>query len=70
MMPLEKWHYTEEVRSRYHTSNCKIKKQILDEFCAVCGYSRKHAIVLFNKGSVEVKKTPQVRSYITTHKSF
>ena len=36
--------YLETIRSRYRKSTRKQKSQILDEFCAVCGYERKYAI--------------------------
>ncbi len=44
MSPRSKREYTETVFLRYrHTSRCE-KKQILDEFCKILGYHRKHAI--------------------------
>ena len=36
--------YLETIRSRYRKSTKKQKSQILNEFCAVCGYERKYAI--------------------------
>lgn len=38
--------YLEKIRWRYTHSGKRAKGKILDEFCAVCGYSRKHAIKL------------------------
>jgi len=41
--------YLEAVWRRYKASDRRTKKQILDEFCAVCRYNRKYAIGLLNK---------------------
>jgi len=41
--------YLDKIRTRYHKCGKRAKKAILDEFCRVCGYSRKHAISLLNK---------------------
>lgn len=38
--------YLVEIRERYRNSSRSEKKKILDEFCAVCGYSRKYVIRL------------------------
>lgn len=44
-MPIElRRAYLEEIRFRYRNSTKKRKGKILDEFCQVCGYTRKHAI--------------------------
>lgn len=44
-MPIElKRAYLEEIRFRYRNSTKKLKGKILDEFCEVCKYTRKHAI--------------------------
>ena len=40
----EKKAYLNEIRLRYRKADKKLKAKILDEFCAVCGYHRKHAI--------------------------
>jgi hypothetical protein len=45
----EKRAYLEAIRQRYATASRKGKRQILDEFCAVCGYNRKYAIRLLNR---------------------
>lgn len=42
--------YREAIFQRYRKANRAEKKQILDEFCAVCGYNRKYAIRLLNSG--------------------
>ncbi|MBM4156654.1 MAG: transposase family protein [Lentisphaerae bacterium] len=38
--------YMERIRDRYARAGRRHKTRILDEFCAVCGYERKHAIKL------------------------
>ena len=43
-----KRHYLKRVRLRYHRSKKGQKSIILDEFCEVCGVSRKHAIKILN----------------------
>ncbi len=48
MSPKSKREITETLRSRYHSSDKKQKKTILDEFCATCGYNRKYAIRILN----------------------
>lgn len=40
----EKKAYLDKIRSRYRKACKKMKAKILDEFCAVCSYHRKHAI--------------------------
>lgn len=40
--------YLSEIRSRYEKSTRKEKSRILDEFCAVNSYNRKHAIRILN----------------------
>jgi len=41
--------YLERIRPRYKRAGRKYKKAILDEFCEVCGYSRKWAIKLLKR---------------------
>ena len=41
--------YLERIRGRYGRAGRMHKKKILDEFCAVCGHHRKHAIRLLRK---------------------
>lgn len=56
-MPIElRRAYLEEIRFRYRNSTKKAKGKILDEFCQVCGYTRKHAIKVL-KGQLN----PRVR---------
>lgn len=40
--------YLDEIRWRYQKSTKSQKTKILDEFCAVCSYDRKHAIKILN----------------------
>lgn len=42
--------YLRRVRERYQNSSRRGKGLILDEFCAVCGYHRKYAIRVLNRG--------------------
>jgi len=56
--------YLLAIRRRYKQGNKGEKKQILDEFCNVCGHHRKHAIRLLNKDFRTIKKKPgRKRSY-------
>ena len=41
--------YLNAVKERYNKSYKKEKTQILNEFCANCNYSRKHAIKLLKE---------------------
>ena len=40
--------YRREIQSRYHNGTKKEKSRILDEFCTVNSYNRKHAIRVLN----------------------
>jgi len=52
-----RYEYLNAIRERYKNSSRGKKSVILDEFCAVCGYSRKYAIaVLAGKADPCVKK--------------
>ncbi len=56
--------YLEEIRYRYRNSTKKQKAAILDEFCQVCGYTRKHAIrVLSGKLSPRLKRSGPQSKY-------
>lgn len=57
----EKKAYLEEIRLRYRKAAKKLKAKILDEFCAVCSYHRKHAIRLLNAPFRRVKPKPKKR---------
>lgn len=48
MVSESKREYLEAIRERYGRAGRRYKRQILDEFCRVCGYHRKHAIRLLN----------------------
>lgn len=63
----EKKAYLEAIRSRYRKASRRDKKAILDEFCQVCGYHRKHAIRLLrrkksHKANGRVGRKPQYHS--------
>lgn len=47
--------YLERMRERYKNAPKKVKSQILSEFCANSGYSRKHAVRLLN-GTLEPRR--------------
>jgi hypothetical protein len=49
MSSRSKREYLEAIHRRYKAGTRKQKKLILDEFCAACGYHRKHAIRLLKK---------------------
>ena len=44
MSPVSRKEYVEAIVERYQKAGRKEKRQILDEFCRICGYHRKHAI--------------------------
>lgn len=63
-----KWEYLKAIYSRYHQAAGEIRKQILDEFCSVCGYNRKYAIRLLNGPPPEKQKAkPRTRGTIYGH---
>lgn len=41
--------YLLEIKIHYQRASKEEKRQILDEFCKVCGYNRKYAIRILNK---------------------
>lgn len=49
MVYQSKREYLEKIRNRYARAGRKYKHKILDEFCAICGYHRKHAIRLLHQ---------------------
>lgn len=54
--------YLNAVKERYNKSTKKEKTQILNEFCKVCNYSRKHAIkLLSDKADANVLAFPKKR---------
>jgi len=50
--------YLRAIRLRYHRSGKELKNKILNEFCEVCGYHRKHAIRLLNQSYKKQRKKP------------
>lgn len=44
MSPISRREYVQAILERYHKAGRKEKRRILDEFCRICGYHRKHAI--------------------------
>ena len=50
--------YLRNIRSRYHKSTKKQRTLILDEFCRVCGLTRKHAIRLLNDNLSDLPRRP------------
>lgn len=48
MVNQSKREYLEAIRERYRQAGRGYKRRILDEFCGVCGYHRKHAIRLLH----------------------
>lgn len=56
--------YLETIRNRYRKSTKKEKSQILNEFCAVCGYERKYAIrILWGHVDPRIHRPGQKRVY-------
>jgi len=57
----EKQAYLKQIYKRYQKANKSEKSLILNEFCAVCGYHRKHALRLLKKGRLQrrTKAKPQ-----------
>ena len=48
MVSESKREYLANIKDRYRHAGRKAKSRILDEFCAVCGHHRKHAIRLLS----------------------
>lgn len=57
----EKKAYLEEIRLRYRKVRKLLKAKILDEFCAVCDYHRKHAIRLLGEPFRRIKPKARKR---------
>jgi hypothetical protein len=51
MGPNARREYLEKIRARYRKAGRADKSRILDEFCAICGHHRKHAIRLLRPGA-------------------
>lgn len=50
--------YLRNIRQRYHRGTKKQRTLILDEFCKVCGITRKHAIRLLNENMSDAPRRP------------
>ena len=61
MSPRSKKEYVEAIFLRYKKASCKERTIILDEFCATCGYHRKHAIRLLRRFRRFVKPNARKR---------
>jgi hypothetical protein len=58
MVSQSKREYLAKIKDRYRHAGRKGKARILDEFCAVCGHHRKHAIRLLKQDARTRKKKP------------
>ena len=58
MVSQSKREYLARIKDRYRHAGRKGKTRILDEFCAVCGHHRKHAIRLLNADRRRCRKKP------------
>lgn len=58
MVQRSKREYLEAIRGRYRRAGRRFKKRILDEFCAICGYHRKHAIRLLRTSRAKRRRKP------------
>ena len=58
MVQKSKVEYLEKIRARYLKASRAGKTRILEEFCQVCGYHRKHAIRLLNRKAGSPKGKP------------
>jgi len=56
MSPKSKKEYTSQIKSRYKDSTKQDKGLILDEFCNVCDFNRKHAIRILNSNPSQFHK--------------
>ena len=52
MVNQSKREYLAAILGRYRRAGRKFKQKILDEFCSICGYHRKHAIRLLRRSGV------------------
>ena len=58
MNMLSKREYLQAITRRYHRSSKRVKSNILDEFCTICGYNRSYAIRLLNQGHKRKRRKP------------
>jgi hypothetical protein len=68
MSRTEKRAYLEAIRRRYRNAGRAKKTQILDEFCAVCGYNRKYAVRILRKKLSKRRLKPGRKSRYNTDK--
>ena len=61
MSPISKREYLQSILLPYRSASKKRKSQILNEFCLVCGYHKKHAIRLLNHHKRFTKPKPKRR---------
>ncbi len=61
MSPRSKKEYLEAIFLRYKKASPKEKTVILNEFCAACGYHRKHAIRVLRRFKRFTKPQPRKR---------
>jgi hypothetical protein len=54
-----KWEYLKAIYPHYRKAGPALRRQILDEFCATCGYHRKYAIRLLNGPPPRKPRTPR-----------
>ena len=59
MSPKSKKDYLKAIAARYQKATRKEKSQILDEFCATCGYNRKYAIRRLLSFKIQRRPRPQ-----------
>jgi len=58
MVAFSKREYLKAIRPRYRLAGRLYKQRILDEFCRICGYHRKHAIRLLRKNHSGRQRRP------------
>lgn len=58
MVNQSKREYLARIKDRYRHADRQGKRRILDEFCAVCGHHRKHAIRLLNADGRRQRRKP------------
>ena len=56
MVNRSKIEYLNAIRQRYRRATKQEKAKILDEFCAVCGHHRKHAVRLLGQNHPSIRK--------------
>jgi len=54
--------YLKAIYGRYHKASKTDKSRILDEFCKVCHYHRKHALRLLSR-PIPPAKNPRIRRH-------